>query len=141
MIAHDYGGAVSLRAHLLHARAYASLALVDVVAVRPWGSDFFRLVKENADVFIAQPLAVHRGALEAYIAGASHQGLSAAQLDVLTEPWLSTEGQRAFYQQIAEADQRFTDEILAGAGHLIQFDTPVALATSLHRWLIGQAHS
>ncbi len=38
VIAHDYGGAVSLRAHLLHGASYASLALVDVVALAPWGS-------------------------------------------------------------------------------------------------------
>ncbi|HEU0286843.1 MAG TPA: alpha/beta fold hydrolase, partial [Nocardioidaceae bacterium] len=43
VIAHDYGGAVSLRAHLLHEATYSSLALVDVVALAPWGSDFFRL--------------------------------------------------------------------------------------------------
>lgn len=111
VLAHDYGGAVSLRAHLLHGAAYSSLALVDVVALRPWGSDFFQLVAQNADVFSAQPPAVHRGALEAYIAGASHRGLSDEQMSALTGPWLTTEGQRAFYQQIAEADERFTDEV------------------------------
>lgn len=30
VVAHDYGGAVSLRAHLLHGARYRSLALVDV---------------------------------------------------------------------------------------------------------------
>jgi pimeloyl-ACP methyl ester carboxylesterase len=111
VVAHDYGGAVSLRAHLLHDAAYASLVLVDVVALRPWGSDFFRLVAENAEVFAEQPHAVHRGALEAYIAGASHRGLSSEQMGILTAPWLSHEGQHAFYRQIAAADERFTDEI------------------------------
>ncbi|MFY9915253.1 MAG: alpha/beta fold hydrolase, partial [Nocardioidaceae bacterium] len=70
IVAHDFGGVVSLRALLLHQAAFASLALVDVVALRPWGSEYFRLVRENADVFAAQPLAVHRGALEAYVSGA-----------------------------------------------------------------------
>jgi pimeloyl-ACP methyl ester carboxylesterase len=37
VIAHDIGGAVALRARLLHDATYASLALVDVVALRPWG--------------------------------------------------------------------------------------------------------
>lgn len=111
VIAHDYGGAVSLRAHLLHGASYASLALVDVVALRPWGSDFFRLVGEHPSVFAAQPGAVHRGAVEAYIAGASHRGLTGAQLDALTAPWVSQGGQDAFYRQIAAADERFTDEV------------------------------
>jgi pimeloyl-ACP methyl ester carboxylesterase len=110
VVAHDYGGAVSLRAHLLHGAVYSSLALVDVVALRPWGSDFFRLVAANAETFAAQPPAVHRGALEAYIRGAAHRGLTEAQLAMLTEPWLGAEGQSAFYRQIAQADERFTDE-------------------------------
>ena len=111
MIAHDYGGAVALRAHLLHGSRYASLALVDVVALAPWGSDFFRLVREHADVFTAVPPAIHEGIVRAYIAGASHTGLTAEQADMLVAPWLDGTGQAAFYRQIAEADQRYTDEI------------------------------
>ena len=91
-------------------------------------------------------------------------------------PWLDADGQPAFYRQIAQADQAYTDEVepryaeidlpvlvvwgtddtwipvdrahrLAGmipgaelrlveeAGHLIQLDQPVALATTLTSWL------
>jgi pimeloyl-ACP methyl ester carboxylesterase len=111
VVAHDYGGAVALRAHLLHGSRFASLALVDVVALRPWGSDFFRLVAEHPEVFTALPPAVHEGALRAYITGASHRGPTGDELDLLTAPWLGEEGQAAFYRQIAEADQAYTDEI------------------------------
>lgn len=111
VIAHDYGGAVALRAHLLHGAPYASLALVDVVALAPWGSDYFRLVREHADVFTALPTAIHEGALRAYIAGASHVGITSAAMETLVTPWLDAEGQAAFYRQIAEADQAYTDEI------------------------------
>lgn len=110
IIAHDYGGAVSLRAHLLHHVPYASLCLVDVVALRPWGSPFFSLVKENADVFAQLPATVHRGALEAYIAGASRRGLRVEDLAMLAEPWCDDEGQPAFYRQVAQADECFTAE-------------------------------
>jgi pimeloyl-ACP methyl ester carboxylesterase len=176
VVAHDYGGAVALRAQLLHGAKYASLALVDVVALAPWGSAFFRLVHDNADVFGALPPAIHEGALRAYIRGASHRGLTEADVDLLAAPWLGAEGQAAFYRQIAAADERFTDEIeprygfvdlpvlvvwgtedswipvdrarrlveaipgaecvlIEEAGHLIQLDAPVALATTLHGWL------
>jgi pimeloyl-ACP methyl ester carboxylesterase len=111
VVAHDYGGAVALRAHLLHGSQFASLALVDVVAVSPWGSGFFRLVKENAGVFGELPAAVHEGAVRAYIAGASHAGLAPPQADALVAPWLGDIGQAAFYRQIAQADQAYTDEI------------------------------
>lgn len=176
VVAHDFGGAVSLRAHLLHGAAYASLALIDVVALRPWGSDFFRLVGQHSEVFRQLPATIHRGALEAYISGASHRGLNYDQLAELAGPWLTEAGQSAFYRQIAQADERFTDqieplyptikvptkiiwgqqdrwippdraerlagmipgaelELIDGAGHLIQYDAPVALSAALTRWL------
>ena len=34
-----------------------------MVALAPWGSDYFRLVSEHADVFAALPSAMHEGAL------------------------------------------------------------------------------
>lgn len=111
VIAHDYGGAVSLRTHLLHGSSYASLCLVDVVALRPWGSPFFTLVKENAEVFSQLPPAIHRGVVEAYIAGASYRGLRQDQLAELVGPWLDAEGQAAFYRQIAQAGEKFTAEL------------------------------
>src|SRR5213078_2313029 len=74
VVAHDYGGAVALRAHLLQGSRLASLALVDVVALAPWGSSFFHLVAAHAPVFAALPTAIHHGVVRAYVAGASHAG-------------------------------------------------------------------
>ena len=111
VVAHDYGGAVSLRAHLLHGVELSSLCLVDVVALRPWGSPFFTLVRENAEVFAALPAAVHRGALSSYIQTASHRGLRQEELSALMAPWLGESGQAAFYRQIAQADESFTREV------------------------------
>ncbi|WP_134321822.1 alpha/beta fold hydrolase [Cumulibacter soli] len=111
VIAHDFGGAVALRSRLLHGAMYASLCLVDVVALAPWGSPYFNLVKAHASVFEQLPPAVHRGALEAYIRGASYGGLRPEDLRMLAEPWLTESGQGAFYRQIAQADERFTTEI------------------------------
>ncbi|MFD6178068.1 MULTISPECIES: alpha/beta fold hydrolase [unclassified Isoptericola] len=111
VVAHDYGGAVSLRAALLHGARYASLCLVDVVALRPWGSPYFALVREHADVFTRTPAVVHRGALEAYVRTAAHRPLSDADLDALVAPWTGPQGQAAFYRQIAQADERYTAEL------------------------------
>jgi pimeloyl-ACP methyl ester carboxylesterase len=118
LVTHDYGGAIALRAHLLHDATYASLALVDVVALAPWGSDFFRLVRDNTDVFMSLPPAIHEGALRAYIAAASHRGLSREESDLLAEPWLDDEGRAAFYRQIGQADEAYTDEIEPRYGSL-----------------------
>lgn len=111
VVAHDYGGAVSLRAHLIHGRPFLAMVLVDVVALAPWGSPFFHLVGEHAAVFEQLPPDLHRALVEQYIRGASHRGLSPDALERLVAPWTGEGGQAAFYRQIAQADQRFTDEI------------------------------
>lgn len=111
VIAHDFGGAVALRALLLQGAAYASLCLVDVVALSPWGSPFFQLVREHADVFTRLPPAIHRGAVEAYVQGAGFRALDQRSLDMLVAPWMTAEGQSAFYRQIAQADERFTAQV------------------------------
>lgn len=111
LIAHDFGGAVALRARLLHGAVYASLCLVDVVALSPWGSPFFNLVKEHGQVLQQLPPAIHQGVLESYIQGASYRGLREDELALLTSPWSDEQGQRAFYRQIQQADEGFTDQI------------------------------
>ncbi|CAM5620080.1 Alpha/beta hydrolase OS=Streptomyces rochei OX=1928 GN=G3I25_13060 PE=4 SV=1 [Streptomyces rochei] len=111
VVAHDFGGAVALRAHLLHGAAYRALALVDPVALAPWGSPFFRLVREHAEVFEQLPPALHGALVREYVGSASSPGLHPAVLERLVRPWLGERGQAAFYRQIAQADQRHTDEI------------------------------
>lgn len=110
VVAHDFGGATALRAHLLHGCEYDSLTLVDAVALRPWGSDFFRLVRDHAAVFASLPAGIHRGLVEAYIRGAAHHPMAADLLDGLVSPWLDQRGQEAFYAQIAQGDERWTRE-------------------------------
>lgn len=122
VVAHDVGGAVALRAHLIHGQPFSSLALVDVVALAPWGSQFFQLVRNHHAVFEQLPSALHAALVRAYIAGASHRGLADADLDRLAAPWLDAAGQPAFYRQIAQADQRHTDDIEPHYGRL---DLPV----------------
>lgn len=139
VIAHDYGGAVALRAHLLHGAHYRSLALVDVVALSPWGSEFFRLVADNAEVFTQLPPPLHEALVRAYITGAAHRPLRADQLDELVGPWIGADGQAAFYRQIAQADQSYTDEIEPAYSRI---DVPVLVAWGTEdTWIpVDRAH-
>ncbi|MFH9432243.1 alpha/beta fold hydrolase [Streptomyces sp. NPDC017615] len=118
VIAHDFGGAVALRAHLLHGARYRALALVDPVALAPWGSPFFRLVGEHSEVFEQLPPPLHHALVREYISSASSPGLHPAVLDRLVRPWLGDLGQAAFYRQIAQADQRYTDEVQERYGEI-----------------------
>jgi pimeloyl-ACP methyl ester carboxylesterase len=110
VIAHDFGGAVSLRAHLVHGAAYASLMLIDVVAIPPSGSPFFKFVQDNPGLLDQLPGYVHRAIVRAYISNASSAGLRDADLDGLVKPWTGAEGQPAFYRQIVDYDERYLRE-------------------------------
>ncbi|MFF7412263.1 alpha/beta fold hydrolase [Streptomyces lydicus] len=118
VVAHDFGGCVALRAHLLHGAHYARLALVDPVALAPWGSPTYRLLGAHPDVFGQLPPALHRALVREYLSSASGPGLPPAVLDRLAEPWCTEAGQPAFYRQIQQNDQRFTDEIEGRYGEL-----------------------
>lgn len=176
VVAHDYGGAVSLRAHLVHGVPYASLLLADAVVIPPSGSPFFRLVKEHPEVLAQVPPYIHEALVRAYVANAAFRQLREADLAELAAPWLGDEGQPAFYRQIAAYDEQYLVENerrlsaadvpvrvlwgtedtwippaigerlaaglpgatfapVAGAGHLVQLDAPVALAAELRAWL------
>jgi pimeloyl-ACP methyl ester carboxylesterase len=109
VVAHDIGGAVALRAHLLHGRDYASLALIDIVTLPPWGSPFYRLVREHAAVFEQLPAVIHEGVVRAYVGTAQPGPLDPDAERALVAPWLGPDAQPAFYRQIAHSVQRDTD--------------------------------
>jgi pimeloyl-ACP methyl ester carboxylesterase len=111
IVAHDIGGAIALRAHLLHRQEVSGLALIDVVALRPWGSPFYRLVRQHQAVFEQLPCAIHEGVLRAYVGTAHPAPLDRAVEDALIGPWVGPQGQAAFYRQIAHGDERDTDEV------------------------------
>jgi pimeloyl-ACP methyl ester carboxylesterase len=111
VIAHDIGGAAALRAHLLHHRGVAALALIDVVVLAPWGSPFYQLVREHHTVFEQLPPRIHEGVLRAYVGTAQSRQFDRNVEDDIIAPWLGPTGQSAFYRQIAQGDQRHTDDI------------------------------
>jgi pimeloyl-ACP methyl ester carboxylesterase len=113
VVAHDSGGAVALGTHLLHGAAYRRLALVDAVALAPWGSAFFEVVGDHASGFERLPARLHHALVREYVGTASSPGLHPATLDALVEPWLGESGQAAFYRQLTQrrADPGYVDEI------------------------------
>ena len=111
VVAHDFGGAVTLRAHLLHGSDYDQLVLMNVVAVRPWGSEFFDHVGRHVDAFTGLPAHIHEGIVRAYIRGALKSEIAEDDFAALCSPWLSEEGQISFYRQFEQADERYTAEI------------------------------
>jgi pimeloyl-ACP methyl ester carboxylesterase len=112
VVAHDIGGAVALGAHLLESVELASLFLLDVVTLDPWGSPFFRLVAEHEPVFAAVPGPLHAALVREYIAGAANHHLPDDTVEALAEPWLDETGQAAFYRQIAQLSPAHTAPVV-----------------------------
>jgi len=111
VIAHDFGGATTLRAHLLNGAEFEHLVLMNVVAMRPWGSEFFEHVGRHIDAFLGLPPNIHEAVVYAYIRSALVNEIDQGDLDGLAAPWLTEEGRTSFYRQFAQADERYTAEI------------------------------
>lgn len=111
VVAHDMGGATTLRAHLLHGCEFDRYVLMNVVAMRPWGSEFFDHVGRHVDAFLGLPPHIHRAVVEAYIKGAIVNKIGSRDFKKLVEPWLSEDGRQSFYRQFAQADEKYTAEV------------------------------
>jgi pimeloyl-ACP methyl ester carboxylesterase len=111
VIAHDFGGASALRAHLIDGCEYRRLLLVDPVAVRPWGSPFVRHVLQHEAAFAGVPDYIQEAILRAYLQGAAYRSLPDEVRNAYCAPWTGPVGKPAFYRQIAQMDQRYTDEV------------------------------
>ena len=121
-LAHDFGGATALRGYFLNGLRYASLTIFDAVALAPWGSPFVQHVRQHEAAFAGMPDYMHQALLRAYLQTSAHHDLSGEALEIYTSPWIGDVGQPAFYRQIAQMDQVYTDEAQA---HYQKMDCPV----------------
>jgi pimeloyl-ACP methyl ester carboxylesterase len=104
VIAHDHAGLMSLRAYLLHDCRYASLCLMDVVAIGPFGQPLFKTVAENPQHFQKLPEMAFEGIL------AFHE-LSKDTMQMLKTPWMREGGKAGFIRQLCQANSRSTEEV------------------------------
>ena len=94
------------------------------------------------------PDYMHRAILKAYLQTAVHNPLSDEALDIYSRPWLGQIGQPAFYRQITQMEQKYTDELqgkyrimdcpcipIPNAGHLVQEDRPEAIVAAVLKQL------
>ncbi|TJW39101.1 MAG: alpha/beta hydrolase [Mesorhizobium sp.] len=124
ILAHDFGGATALRAYYLDGLRYASLTIFDAVALAPWGSPFVQHVRQHEAAFSGMPDYMHRALLRAYLQTAAYNPLSDEAMEIYSAPWLGPVGQAGFYRQIAQMDQKYTDEV---QGQYRAIDCPVTV--------------
>lgn len=116
---------MSLRAHLLHGCEDRSLCLIDVVALGPFGQPLFKLVAENEGVFTALAGPVFERVVEAYIRDAAYKELDRDTVEMLNEPWVtSEEGRKGFVRQMVQANSRSTEDV-EGMYHVVGREMPV----------------
>jgi pimeloyl-ACP methyl ester carboxylesterase len=111
VVAHDFGGATALRAHLLRGRDFQTLTLIDPVAVAPWGLGLSSHVRGHEEVFRSLPRDIHQAILSTYIREAIDRQIPEDELSPYLQPWLDDAGQAGFYRQMTQFDQRWTDEV------------------------------
>jgi pimeloyl-ACP methyl ester carboxylesterase len=90
---------------------FRAIALIDAVALSPWGSPFYHLVQDHVGVFRQMPAYMHEAIVAAYVRDATYVPMDDETLGPYIEPWLGPEGQQAFYRQIYQNDPRYTDEV------------------------------
>ncbi|KAI9715281.1 MAG: hypothetical protein M1812_006092 [Candelaria pacifica] len=108
VVAHDNAGLVSIRLLLDHSVKLASLCLIAVVVLGPFGLPFFKLIAENEDVFNAIPTNMVEGLLRAYIKTATRKPLPKDIEDMLCAPWLADgmQGSEKFLKEMVQAHNR-----------------------------------
>ncbi|MDR0125749.1 alpha/beta fold hydrolase [Bacillus zhangzhouensis] len=111
IVGHDFGGTTTLRTHLLNNRSFKKMILIDPVAIAPWGSEFFSHVNHYEKAFQGLPDYIHESVISTYVQGAMFREMDTDTLKGIKEPWLGHVGKEAFYRQIAQASQKYTDEI------------------------------
>jgi len=123
VLAHDIGGAIALRAHLIHGVDFERMLLLDSNAVLPWGDGFYTLVRKSPEVFTALPAHIFEAVVRAVVRSASvtARGLEGGWEEALVASWIDGEGggkgaQESFVRQIAQAEDEDVREMFAGGG-------------------------
>jgi pimeloyl-ACP methyl ester carboxylesterase len=113
VLCHDFGGATALRAYYLNEVRYSKLTVIDPVALAPWGSPFVTHVREYEKAFSGLPDYAHDALLRVYLQSSANSTLSEEAMQIYMKPWQGKDGQAAFYRQIAQMDQKYTDQVEA----------------------------
>jgi len=111
ILCHDFGAATALRSYYKNELRYKKVTIFDAVAIAPWGSPFVQHVRKHESALSGLPSYAHDALLAAYIQGAVYSDLSQATMNIYMSPWQGDVGQAAFYRQIAQMDQLYTDEV------------------------------
>jgi len=105
---HDIGGAILLRAHLVHQRSLRRLALVDAVALAPWITPTTRHIQAHLDVYRTMPNHIFERVTAEHLRTAVHGEFEEAAFAAYHGRWRGADGQDAYLQKVAHFDEEDT---------------------------------
>ena len=108
---HDIGAAVVLRAHLLENTPFERVALLDAVALTPWGTPALRHVKEHLGAYRTMPPDVFEAYVAARIRETTVRPINEEAFEAYLSQWCGPEGQAAYLRKDEALIERDTAEI------------------------------
>jgi pimeloyl-ACP methyl ester carboxylesterase len=122
--AHDIGGAVVLRAHLVEGVAFERIALVDAVVLRPWITRRTRAMQHDVDRYRPLPSAELEATIAEHLRSATQRELDPAVYAALFGQWEGERGQALYLRNLQQLDERHTADFERG---LPQLEPPLLL--------------
>jgi len=107
---HDIGGAIVLRAHLLHERRFRRLALIDAVVLAPWVTPTTRHIQANLDVYRTMPNHIFEQITAAHLRTAVRRDFDPEAFAAYQGRWQGVDGQAAYLQKVAHFEEQDTRE-------------------------------
>lgn len=108
---HDIGGAIALRACLLHERRFRRIALIDAVVLAPWITATTRHIQAHLDVYRTMPNHIFEQVAAAHLRTAVQRGLDGDTFAAYHGRWRGSEGQAAYLQKVAHFDEEHTRKL------------------------------
>ena len=105
---HDIGGAILLRAHLVHRRSLHQLALIDAVALAPWITPTTRHIQAHLDVYRTMPNHIFDRVAAAHLRTAVHGEFDEDAFAAYHGRWDGVQGQTAYLRKVAHFDEEHT---------------------------------
>lgn len=108
---HDIGGGIVLRAHLMEGVAFGRLALLDPVALTPWGTPTLKHVKAYVEAYRAMPLGPFEAIVASHLRTATSRPLEETAFKTYLSQWRGEEGKAAYLRKDVQLDERHTAEL------------------------------
>lgn len=110
---HDIGGGIALRAHLVEGVSFDRIALLDAVALTPWGTPALRHVKEYLNAYRTMPLKVFESYVASRLREATNRSIEEEAFESYLSQWRGSEGRTAYLRKDAALEERDTEELEA----------------------------